>query len=55
MEYIFIRFGLRMGEILNLKLFLSLKIQINHKKPSFRRKNQLRKWSHLKVYHLIHV
>jgi hypothetical protein len=28
----FVRFELRMGEILNLKWFSSLKIQINHKK-----------------------
>ncbi len=28
----FIRFGLRMGEILNFKQILSLKIQINHQK-----------------------
>jgi hypothetical protein len=27
-----------------------LKIQINFKKPSFGRKNQLRTWSHLKAY-----
>jgi hypothetical protein len=30
-----IRFLLRMGEILNFKLFLSLKIQINHTKTKF--------------------
>jgi hypothetical protein len=36
-----------MGKISNLKLFLSLQIQINYKKPSSGRKNQLRMWSHL--------
>jgi hypothetical protein len=32
-----------------------LKIQINYKKQGFGRKNQLRMWSHLKVYHSIPV
>jgi len=31
----FVKFGLRMWEILNFKLFLSLKIQINHEKTGF--------------------
>jgi hypothetical protein len=35
----FVKFGLRMWEILNFKLFLSLKIQINHEKTGFARKN----------------
>ncbi len=39
-----IRFGFRMWEILILKWFLLLKIQINSKKPCFGRKNQLRMW-----------
>ncbi len=51
----FVRFGLRMPEILNFKWFLSLKIQINHKKQGFGRKNQMRMWSHLKNYHSIQV
>jgi hypothetical protein len=51
----FARFGLRIEEILNFMWFFSLKIQINHKRPSFERKNQLRMWSHLKVYHSIQV
>jgi hypothetical protein len=33
-----VRFGLRMWEILIIKWFLSLKIQINFKKPGFERK-----------------
>ncbi len=33
-EIYFVRFGLRMGEILNFKRFLSLKIQIIHKKTN---------------------
>jgi hypothetical protein len=37
-----VRFGFRMWEILIFKWFLSLKIQINSKKPGFGRKNQLR-------------
>ncbi len=39
-----VRFGFRMWEILILKWFLLLKIQINSKKPGFGRKNQLRTW-----------
>jgi hypothetical protein len=39
-----VRFGFRMWEILYFKWFLLLKIQINSKKPGFRRKNQLRMW-----------
>jgi hypothetical protein len=39
-----VRFGFRMWEILTFKWFLALKIQINSKKPSFERKNQLRMW-----------
>jgi hypothetical protein len=35
----FVKFGLRMWEILNFKLFLSLKIQINHEKTGFGKKN----------------
>jgi hypothetical protein len=36
--------------------FLSLKIQLNHtKKQILKRKNQLRMWSHLKVYHSIQM
>jgi hypothetical protein len=35
----FVKFGLRMWEILNFKLYLSLKIQINPEKPGFGRKN----------------
>ncbi len=38
----FVRFGLRMGEILNFKRFLSVKIQINHKKSVFEKKKKLR-------------
>ncbi len=41
-EISFLRFGLRMWEILNFKWFLSLKIQINCKKPCFGRKNRWR-------------
>jgi hypothetical protein len=37
-----VRFGFRMWEILIFKWFLSLKIQINSKKPGFGSKNQLR-------------
>ncbi len=37
-----VRFGFEMWEILILKWFLLLKIQINSKKPGFGRKNQLR-------------
>jgi hypothetical protein len=40
----FVRFGLRMGEILNFKQFLSLKIQINHKKSGLEKKKKLRMW-----------
>ncbi len=39
-----VRFGFRMWEILILKWFLPLKIQINSKKPGFGRKMQLRTW-----------
>jgi hypothetical protein len=39
-----VRFGFRMWEVLIFKWFLSLKIQINSKKPGFGRKNQLRMW-----------
>jgi hypothetical protein len=39
-----VRFGFRMCEILILKWFLLLKIQINSKKPGFGRKTQLRTW-----------
>jgi hypothetical protein len=39
-----VRFGFKMWEILILKWFIPLKIQINSKKPGFERKNQLRKW-----------
>jgi len=39
-----VRFGFRMWEILILKWFLLLKIQIKFKKPGFKRKNQLRTW-----------
>jgi len=39
-----VRLGFRMWEILILKWFLLLKIQINFKKPGFGRKNQLRTW-----------
>ncbi len=39
-----VRFGFRMWELLILKWFLLLKIQINSKKPGFGRKNQLRTW-----------
>ncbi len=39
-----IRFGFRMWDILILKWFLRLKIQINSQKPGFGRKNQLRTW-----------
>jgi hypothetical protein len=39
-----VRFGFSMWERLILKWFLSLKIQINSKKPGFGRKNQLRMW-----------
>jgi hypothetical protein len=37
-----VRFGFRMWEILLLKWFLSLKIQINSKKSGFKRRIQLR-------------
>jgi hypothetical protein len=40
----FVRFGFRMGEILNLKWILSVTFQRNHKKPGFGRKNQWRMW-----------
>jgi hypothetical protein len=39
-----VRFGFRMWEIMILKWFLPLKIQINSKKPGFGRKVQLRTW-----------
>ncbi len=39
-----VSFGFRMWEILILKSFLLLKIQINPKKPGFGMKNQLRMW-----------
>ncbi len=39
-----VRFGFRMWDILILKWFLQLKIQINSQKPGFGRKNQLRTW-----------
>jgi hypothetical protein len=35
----FVKFGLRMWEILNFRLFLSLKIQIHNEKTGFERKN----------------
>ncbi len=38
----FVNFGLRMWEISKFKWFVSLKIQINYKKPSFGKKNQWR-------------
>jgi len=50
-----VRFGLKMGEILNFKWFIPLQIQINHKKPGFGMINQLKTLSHLKVYHSIQV
>jgi hypothetical protein len=40
-DFFWIRFGFRMWEILIFKWLLSLKIQINSKKPGFGRKNQL--------------
>jgi hypothetical protein len=43
-EIYLVRFGFRVWEILNFKWFLPLKIQINSKKGSFGRKNQLRMW-----------
>jgi len=49
----FVKFGFRMWEILILKWFLPLKIQINFKKPGFERTNQLRTWYHLKAYYWI--
>ncbi len=49
-----VRFGFRMWEILILKWFLLLKIQINSKKLGFGRKNQLRTWSHLGQRHKPH-
>jgi hypothetical protein len=42
--HIMIMFGFRMWEILILKWFLPLKIQINSKKPVFGKKNELRMW-----------
>jgi hypothetical protein len=48
-----VSFGFRMWEIFILKWFLPLKIQMNFKKTSFRRKNQLRTWEHLNAYHSI--
>jgi len=52
----FVWFGFKLGKILNFKWFFSLKIQINRPKtPCFEKKNQLKMWSHLKVYHLIQV
>jgi hypothetical protein len=51
----FVRFGIRMGEILNFKWFLPRKFQINHRKLGFGRKNQLKIWSHLEVYYSIQV
>ncbi len=39
-----VRLGFRMWEILILKWFLPLKIQINSKKPGYGRKNQLKTW-----------
>jgi hypothetical protein len=53
MEFIWQDLIFRMWEILILEWFLLLKIQINSKKPGFGRKNQFRKWSHLKAYHSI--
>jgi hypothetical protein len=50
-----VRFGFRMWDILICKRFLPMKIQINSKKPGFGRKNQLRTWWHLNVYHSIGV
>jgi hypothetical protein len=42
----FIRFGIRMGEILNFKWFLSLKIQINHQNPQGLEGKISWKWVH---------
>ncbi len=39
-----VRFGFRLWEIVILKWFLLLKIQINSRNPGFGRKNQLRMW-----------
>jgi hypothetical protein len=39
-----LNFGFKMWEILILKCFLQLKIEINSKKPSFGRKYQLKMW-----------
>jgi len=52
-----VRFGFRMWEILIVKWFLPLKIQINFKKPGFERKNQLRMWmsTHLGQWHRPHI
>jgi hypothetical protein len=47
-----VRFGFRMWEILILKWYLPLKIQINSKKLGFGRKNQLRTWWHLGRRHM---
>jgi hypothetical protein len=47
-------FGFRMCEILDFKGFMSLKIQINSKRPGFGRKNQLRASSHLAPRHRPH-
>ncbi len=49
-----IRFGFRMWEILILKWFLPLKIQINSQKSGFGKKNQLRMWYHLGQWHRPH-
>ncbi len=46
-----VSFGFRMWDILILKWFLPMKIQINSKKPGVGSKNQLRTWWHLNVYH----
>jgi hypothetical protein len=52
----FISSGVRMWEILKFEWFLSLKIQINYKKPGkFGWKYQLKTWSHFQVYHSIQL
>jgi len=53
-EIYLVRFGFRMWEILFIKWFLPLKIQINSKKPGSGRKNQLRMGSHLGQRHRPH-
>jgi hypothetical protein len=54
-EIYFMRFGLRMREILSFGWFLSLKFQINSKNLGFGRKNQLKTWSNLQVYNSIQL